>query len=92
MADFLQISQKTYSHLENDKIEMSLSRLKKVAEVFEVGVVEILSHTDMLDRQLSIENDQLSKNTMETKFYHAISTLNEQLEGLRQEIRLLKRH
>ena len=43
MAETLQISQKTYSNMENDKSSISIENLKKIAEEFNVDLLELLS-------------------------------------------------
>ena len=42
MADKLNISQKTYSNIENDKCPLTLTMLEKIAAVLEVSFLELL--------------------------------------------------
>jgi transcriptional regulator with XRE-family HTH domain len=43
MADVLEISQKTYSNMENDKSSISIDTLKKIAEEYKIDLIELLS-------------------------------------------------
>lgn len=80
MAEFLNVSQKTYSHLENEKIKIHLCRLSKIAEVFDVSLAEIIEPK---------ANDDKTRpeNTQWDTILHNFS---KQLEELREEIRLLR--
>ena len=80
MAEFLNISQKTYSHLENDKIKIHLGRLSKIAEVFDLSLAQIIEPEEKV-KTVMFENTQW--NSMLLNF-------NKQLEELREEIRLLR--
>jgi transcriptional regulator with XRE-family HTH domain len=43
MADVLEVSQKTYSNMENDKSSISLDTLKKIAEEYKIDLMELIS-------------------------------------------------
>lgn len=80
MADFLKISQKTYSHLENEKIKIHLGRLIQIAAIFELSLVEMIGPETQKESK-TIENTQLNKTLL---------SFNRQLQELREEIRLLR--
>ena len=42
MADILEVSQKTYSNMENDKSSISIDTLKKIAEEHRIDLLELL--------------------------------------------------
>lgn len=44
IADILEVSQKTYSNMENDKSSISKDTLKKIAEEYKVDLLELLSN------------------------------------------------
>jgi transcriptional regulator with XRE-family HTH domain len=44
MADILEVSQKTYSNMENDKSSISIDTLKKIAEEYKIDLLELLSN------------------------------------------------
>lgn len=80
MAEFLNISQKTYSHLENEKTKIHLGRLSKIAEVFDLSLVEILAPDSPLN----------NANFDSAQWLNTLHSFNVQLEELREEIRLLR--
>ncbi len=43
IAEILGVSQKTYSNMENDKTNISIEVLKKIAEEYKVDMIELLS-------------------------------------------------
>ena len=57
MAEVLEISQKTYSNMENDKSSISLDTLKKIAEEYKIDLIELIS-----DDKVVIQNND-SKDT-----------------------------
>ena len=44
LADILEVSQKTYSNMENDKSSISIDTLKKIAEEYKIDLLELLSN------------------------------------------------
>jgi len=80
MAEFLNISQKTYSHLENEKIKINLGRLSKIAAIFDISLVQIIEYDEKAET-VAFENAQWNS---------ALLNFNNQLEELRKEIRLLR--
>lgn len=44
MAEILEVSQKTYSNMENDKSSISIDMLKKIAEEYKIDLLELLSN------------------------------------------------
>ena len=61
MAETLQISQKTYSNMENDKSSISIENLKKIAEEFNVDLLELLSDGKVIV-QYNTANDSSTFN------------------------------
>ncbi|HPW97794.1 MAG TPA: helix-turn-helix domain-containing protein [Flavobacterium sp.] len=52
MAETLKISQKTYSNMENDKSSISIDTLKKIAQEYEIDLLDILS-----DEKVVVQNN-----------------------------------
>ena len=52
MAEVLEISQKTYSNMENDKSSISLDTLKKIAQEYKIDLLELLK-----DDKVVIQNN-----------------------------------
>jgi transcriptional regulator with XRE-family HTH domain len=61
MAETLQISQKTYSNMENDKSSISIENLIKIAEEFNVDLLELLSDGKVIV-QYNTANDSSTFN------------------------------
>ncbi len=89
VADSLDISQKTYSHLENDKSKISLTRLSQIAKLFEVNVIQILTTTGLVDDDVLDLKNEL-EDFQETRLYSKLINVNRQLENLIEEIKLWK--
>ncbi len=68
MADRLNISQNTYSKLENGGIKLTVDRLKQISEILETPIEELLS----VDTNVYNFN-----NSHVEKFYGYIETLQE---------------
>jgi transcriptional regulator with XRE-family HTH domain len=47
MAEILEVSQKTYSNIENDKSSISIDTLKRIAEEYKIDLLELLSSDTM---------------------------------------------
>ncbi len=43
LAEVLEVSQKTYSNMENNKSSISIETLKKIAEEYKIDLIELLS-------------------------------------------------
>ena len=79
MATNLQISQNTYSRIENENVKISTDRLKEIASVLEVPSEYLISE----DRPLLTFNT--SNNTIE-KFYGQVENVNEEKKETWQQI------
>jgi transcriptional regulator with XRE-family HTH domain len=73
MADVLQISQKTYSNMENDKSSISIETLKKIASEYNIDLMEILS-----DERVIVQNNN-SNDTSTFQGGIIINHLSEEL-------------
>lgn len=72
MAEVLEISQKTYSNMENDKSSISLDTLKKIAEEYKIDLMELIS-----DDKVVIQNN--SSNDTSTFNGFVVNHLSEEL-------------
>lgn len=79
MATNLQISQNTYSRIENENVKISTDRLKEIASILEVPSEYLISE----DRPLLTFNT--SNNTIE-KFYGQVENVNEEKKETWQQI------
>lgn len=94
MADCLSIAQRTYSDIENDKINIDAERLKKISEILEVDPMVLVAFDE---RILFHESPQSGVfNTYHTSakevelYERQITDLKEQVGFLKGEISFLK--
>jgi len=80
MANFLEVSQRTYSNFESNKSEPSLTQLSKLAEILEFNLL------DMLQEQGVVFNNQTSSDKARIKDLEEINNL------LREKIIQLERY
>jgi transcriptional regulator with XRE-family HTH domain len=88
VAESIGISQASYSEIETDKTDVSLSRLSQIAEVLGVSTSDIISFDERLILHIN-ENKGLAsnvyKNMTDTKSVDKIEALNERrFEEMRQ--------
>ena len=55
VADYLHVSQRTYSNFESDKSEPSLTQLSKLAEVLEFNLLDMLQEQGVVFNQTNNE-------------------------------------
>jgi transcriptional regulator with XRE-family HTH domain len=79
MATNLQISQNTYSRIENENVKISTDRLKEIASILEVPSEYLISE----DRPLLTFNT--SNNSIEN-FYGQVENVNEEKKETWQQI------
>lgn len=61
LADVLEISQKTYSNMENDKSSISLDTLKKIAQEYKIELIDLIKD-DKVVIQNNSSNDTSTLN------------------------------
>ncbi len=98
MAEVLEISQKTYSNMENDKSTISIDTLHKLAQELGVDVIELLSDSKIVVQNNS-SNDTSTFNgfvvnhlsdELLTQFKERIDDLKKLLEEKENQIAFLK--
>lgn len=70
MADGLQISTTAYGDLERGKTEITISRLATIAEIFDLGIPDLLGEagTKLEVEKLEQENERLFRVNLELAF------------------------
>ncbi len=58
LAEVLEVSQKTYSNMENNKSSISIDALKKIAEEYKINLIELLS-----DDKVNAQNNSLRESS-----------------------------
>lgn len=87
MADLLDVSQKTYSNIENDKSSISIEVLKKIAAEYKVDMLELL-----YDGKVVVQHNSFTDtSSMQGIIYnHAqdelIQQLKERVEDLKNNL------
>lgn len=57
MADLLSIPQASYSNLENNKGRIDLKTIQKIAEIYEMDVIDVLKEKELSFNQKNIKGD-----------------------------------
>ncbi len=85
LAEVLEISQKTYSNMENDKSSISIDTLKKIAEEYKIDLIELLSD----DKVVVQHNNSHDTSTFNGIFINHLS--EELLNQMKERIEDLKK-
>jgi transcriptional regulator with XRE-family HTH domain len=85
LAEILEISQKTYSNMENDKSSISIDTLKKIAEEYKIDLIELLSD----DKVVVQHNNSHDTSTFNGIFINHLS--EELLNQMKERIEDLKK-
>ncbi|MBC7641733.1 MAG: helix-turn-helix transcriptional regulator [Flavobacterium sp.] len=59
LAEVLEVSQKTYSNMENDKSSISIDTLKKIAEEYKIDLLDLIS-----DDKVNVHNNSLNDSSV----------------------------
>lgn len=88
IADVLQVSQKTYSNMENDKTSILLDTLKKIAEEYKIDLLDILTlDTPIIQNKTAIENSSFQSGFIINQLSEElINQIKERVEDLKQII------
>ena len=91
LAEHLKISQASYSKLENDEQEITLSRLKEIADFLQVDIEDIIS----FDKRVFFNNSSNSGNVNTTindvkLLDEIIRTKDKVIASLEAQIELMK--
>lgn len=97
LADKLDVSEKTYWNMENDKSSISLDVLHKIAEVYGIDMIELLkddrvivqSNSSKDNSTVGIIYNHMSEKLLE-QYEERIKDLKEQINDLKEQIALLK--
>lgn len=76
MATRLSIAQKTYSLIENDKINLSFSRLAEISQILEVSITDIINLEEFPSFAVTAKKPEV----------HSSSGSQHNLEDLKKEI------
>ena len=88
VAKKLNISIPAYSKIESDITDINISRLKQIADIFEVEVIELLSDNANLAKEY-IDELKKAKETIDTQ-EAKINKLQEYIIRLYEELHTLK--
>lgn len=97
VADYLQVSQRTYSNFESDKSKPSTEQLIKLATLLDFDLMEVLQKEGFVFNQTNegVSNNGLVHNNMPEKLieqYEArISTQQELINLLREELSRIRK-
>jgi transcriptional regulator with XRE-family HTH domain len=78
LAEVLEISQKTYSNMENDKSSISLDTLKKIAQEYKIELIDLIKD-DKVVIQNNSSNDTSTFNGIVNHSEELITQLKERI-------------
>jgi len=94
MAEQLEMSQQNYSAIENDEDEdISLKRLKKIAETLEIGLTDLLNFEDhkIFNNYGNYSCAENNQNTVNNHYDAEKKLLEQQIERQQSEIEYLRK-
>ncbi|EAY29435.1 helix-turn-helix domain-containing protein [Microscilla marina] len=94
MAEQLEMSQQNYSLIENDEDEdISLKRLKKIAETLEISLNDLLNFEDkqIFNNYGNYSCAENNQNTINNHYDAEKKLLEQQIESQRSEIEYLRK-
>lgn len=94
LAEVLEVSQKTYSNMENSKSSISIETLKKIAEEYKIDLIELLSDDKVIvqnnsSRESSTFQGGIIINHMSEEL---LNQMKERIEELKQTISEKNKH
>jgi transcriptional regulator with XRE-family HTH domain len=97
LAEVLEISQKTYSNMENDKSSISLDTLKKIAQEYKIELIDLIKD-DKVVIQNNSSNDTSTFNGIVNHSEELITQLKERIadkdkiiENLNKRVEVLEK-
>ena len=94
MAERLSIAQRTYSDIENDKINIDNDRLKNIATILEVDPITLVTFDERILFKESPQSGLFNTyhtSSKETELYERqIKSLQEQIKFMKEEIIFLR--
>ncbi len=93
VAHKLGISQESYSRIESNKASLTIDRLEKIAELFKMNVIDLMTVPETFVFHESFQNQQHSSNyfgTQQTLFERIIEQQKELIESQKSEIAFLR--
>lgn len=87
LADRLNISQKTYSNMENDKTSISVEILKQLSSELEVDMIDLITDSKIIV-QYNTSQDTSTFNGVVNNNYpeELVAQLKERIEDLKQQL------
>ncbi len=94
LAEVLEVSQKTYSNMENNKSSISIETLKKIAEEYKIDLIELLSDDKVIvqnnsSRESSTFQGGIIINHMSEEL---LNQMKERIEELKETILEKNKH
>jgi transcriptional regulator with XRE-family HTH domain len=94
LAEVLEVSQKTYSNMENNKSSISIETLKKIAEEYKIDLIELLSDDRVIvqnnsSRESSTFQGGIIINHMSEELFNQ---MKERIEELKETISEKNKH
>jgi transcriptional regulator with XRE-family HTH domain len=79
LAEVLEISQKTYSNMENDKSSISLDTLKKIAQEYKIELIDLIKDDKVIIQNNSFNDTSTSNGIVVNHSEELIIQLKERI-------------
>jgi transcriptional regulator with XRE-family HTH domain len=98
LAEVLEISQKTYSNMENDKSSISLDTLKKIAQEYKIELIDLIKDDKVIIQNNSFNDTSTSNGIVVNHSEELIIQLKERIadkdkiiENLNKRVEVLEK-
>lgn len=83
----LDVSQKTYSNMENGISKINLLQIKKIAEVYDVRVLELIKELFSIDDQLVVDEEKFEELSTNNNYFEKIEVPIDLLKNFEERIK-----
>jgi|DEB19_MinimDraft_2_1074335.scaffolds.fasta_scaffold13858_2 transcriptional regulator with XRE-family HTH domain len=88
VAEIIQVSQKTYSNMENDKSAVPIETIKQLIDLYHIDVSSIDLSSFLKDEKLNLKNSRKENDSSEILIHSISKKLIVQMEERIQELKI----
>ena len=86
LAEVLEVSQKTYSNMENDKSSISIDTLKKIAQEYKIDLLDLINEGKIVQNNNSVDSSTINGIVNNNDSQELIIQMKARIEELKQTI------
>ncbi len=86
LAEVLEVSQKTYSNMENDKSSISIDTLKKIAQEYKIDLLDLINDGKIVQNNNSVDSSTINGIVNNNDSQELIIQMKARIEELKQTI------